>query len=176
MQTASSHIDHNSSLQPLPISRIGTGSFQTPNSYVSSDAWNTGTDENSKISALSAGKDPGELVFSEGICPPRPKSTNGWFRRAVARAKLKMITPHDLRHTAASLALSAGVSVLTLARMLGHKDPSATSECVPTSMWLREHSTTRVHSPDQSGLWAQCRHGLGRTPVSLPATRGSNRP
>jgi len=30
--------------------------------------------------------------------------------------------PHDLRHTCASLARSAGVNVLTLQRMLGHKE------------------------------------------------------
>lgn len=39
---------------------------------------------------------------------------------------MQKITPHDLRHTCASLAVSAGVNVLALARMLGHKDPSVT--------------------------------------------------
>jgi integrase len=42
------------------------------------------------------------------------------------RAKVQDITPHDLRHTCASLAISAGVNVLALARMLGHSDPSVT--------------------------------------------------
>jgi integrase len=41
-------------------------------------------------------------------------------------AGVQAITPHDLRHTCASLAVSAGVNVLALARMLGHKDPSVT--------------------------------------------------
>jgi integrase len=36
------------------------------------------------------------------------------------------VTPHDLRHTAASLAASAGSNVLALAGMLGHGDPSLT--------------------------------------------------
>ncbi|MGO9182220.1 hypothetical protein [Mycobacterium sp.] len=36
------------------------------------------------------------------------------------------VTPIDLRHTAASLAVSAGGNVLALARMLGHEDPSLT--------------------------------------------------
>lgn len=56
----------------------------------------------------------------------RPKSSNGWLTRAVAAARVQPITPHDLRHTCASLAVSAGVNVLALARMLGHKDPSVT--------------------------------------------------
>jgi integrase len=47
----------------------------------------------------------------------------------AARDSLKdfpKVTPHDLRHTAASLAVSAGGNVLALARMLGHEDPSLT--------------------------------------------------
>jgi len=36
------------------------------------------------------------------------------------------ITPHDLRHTAASLAISAGANVLAVSRMLGHKDAAMT--------------------------------------------------
>lgn len=36
------------------------------------------------------------------------------------------LTIHDLRHTAASLAVSSGANVLALQRMLGHKKPSVT--------------------------------------------------
>jgi len=35
-------------------------------------------------------------------------------------------TPHDLRHTCASLAVSAGVNVLALQRMLGHTSAAMT--------------------------------------------------
>lgn len=34
--------------------------------------------------------------------------------------------PHDLRHTAASLEVASGASILAVARMLGHADPSVT--------------------------------------------------
>ena len=44
------------------------------------------------------------------------------FRRAPVRT----FTPHDLRHTCASLAVSSGANVLAVPRMLGHKDPSVT--------------------------------------------------
>ncbi|OJF85034.1 hypothetical protein NS14008_36615 [Nocardia seriolae] len=56
----------------------------------------------------------------------RSKSDDGWFVGAVKRAKVQRITPHDLRHTCASLAISAGANVLVLSKMLGHKDPSVT--------------------------------------------------
>lgn len=57
---------------------------------------------------------------------PRPKPTRGRICGAVKRAKVQQITPHDLRHTAASLAVSAGVNVLALQRILGHKSAKVT--------------------------------------------------
>jgi integrase len=52
--------------------------------------------------------------------------STGWFNRAVERAQVQTITPHDLRHTCASLGVSSGANVLAVSRMLGHKDPSIT--------------------------------------------------
>lgn len=81
-----------------------------------------------ELSVQCAGKSLGDLVFAtpDGRYLPRPKSSNGWFTRAVRAAGVQTVTPHDLRHTCASLSISAGVNVLALARMLGHKDPSVT--------------------------------------------------
>ncbi|MCW2663224.1 MAG: site-specific recombinase XerD [Mycobacterium sp.] len=69
-------------------------------------------------------KAPGDLVFSgpAGGYLPHPKSSGGWFAAAVKRAGVQQITPHDLRHSCASLAISAGVNVLALQRMLGHTE------------------------------------------------------
>ncbi len=70
---------------------------------------------------------PDELVFGDGVhYLPRPKSTDGWFVAAVKRAKVQKITPHDLRHTCASIAISSGVNVLALSRMLGHQSAKVT--------------------------------------------------
>jgi integrase len=44
---------------------------------------------------------------------------------AAARA-YGSVTPHDLRHTAASLAVSAGANVKAVQRMLGHAKASMT--------------------------------------------------
>ena len=78
---------------------------------------------------LMAGKGGDDLVFTAregGVL-----RVSLWRRRVFnpARDSLKDfpgVTPHDLRHTAASLAVSAGGNVLALARMLGHEDPSVT--------------------------------------------------
>lgn len=48
------------------------------------------------------------------------------FTPVVKACHLDPLTPHDLRHTAASLAVQAGANILAVARMLGHKDPSVT--------------------------------------------------
>jgi integrase len=81
-----------------------------------------------ELSAQCAGKTPSDLVFAarDGGYLPRPKSSNGWFTRAVKDAGVQAITPHDLRHTCASLAVSAGVNVLALQRMLGHTSAKMT--------------------------------------------------
>ncbi|MFN8037598.1 MAG: site-specific integrase [Acidimicrobiales bacterium] len=45
-----------------------------------------------------------------------------FFNPAVKAAKLTPLTPHDLRHTAASLFISAGANPWMLAEVLGHTD------------------------------------------------------
>lgn len=42
------------------------------------------------------------------------------FDAAAARAGLAELTPHELRHTAASLAVAAGANIKAVQRMLGH--------------------------------------------------------
>jgi len=53
------------------------------------------------------------------------------FRRDVfddvaAEAGLEGLTPHELRHTAASLAVSSGANVKAVQRMLGHASAAMT--------------------------------------------------
>jgi integrase len=80
-----------------------------------------------ELSVQCAKRNLDDLVFGDGThYLPRPKSTDGWFASAVKRAKVQPITPHDLRHTCASLAVSAGVNVLALQRMLGHTSAKVT--------------------------------------------------
>jgi integrase len=81
-----------------------------------------------ELSIQCRGKARGDLVFPgrDGGYLRRPKSSTGWFQAAVKRAGVQTITPHDLRHTCASLAVSAGVNVLALQRMLGHTSAAMT--------------------------------------------------
>jgi integrase len=83
----------------------------------------------SRLAVRSEGRSAGDLLFpaqSGGFLKRPSYDSTGWFNRAVERAEVQTITPHDLRHTCASLAVSAGANVLAVSRMLGHKDPSVT--------------------------------------------------
>ncbi|WP_137845790.1 site-specific integrase [Microbacterium sp. 2FI] len=78
------------------------------------------------------GKSPDSLLFGDGErYMLLPNSRDGWFAAAVRRAQrlepeFPKVSPHDLRHTAASLAISAGANVKAVQRMLGHASASMT--------------------------------------------------
>ncbi|AZS48399.1 tyrosine-type recombinase/integrase [Microbacterium oxydans] len=76
------------------------------------------------------GKPREALLFGEGLVHmPRPRTSEGsrsWFVTALETAGLPRMTIHDLRHTAASLAISAGANVKAVQRMLGHKSAAMT--------------------------------------------------
>ncbi|MGN6742878.1 MAG: tyrosine-type recombinase/integrase [Amnibacterium sp.] len=79
------------------------------------------------------GKTTAQLVFGDGdryLSTPTVK--DGWFTGARKRAAAQdvtfptALTIHDLRHTAASLAISAGANVKAVQRMLGHASAAMT--------------------------------------------------
>ncbi|KAB8289353.1 integrase [Bifidobacterium ramosum] len=78
-------------------------------------------------------RDAGERVFRDAHGGPIRKQslarTSGWWTRTLVRlgwGEDDWPVPHDLRHTAASLAVHAGANVKALQRMLGHKNASMT--------------------------------------------------
>ncbi|MGV8851725.1 MAG: tyrosine-type recombinase/integrase [Rhodoglobus sp.] len=78
------------------------------------------------------GKGRDQLVFGDGVSHVRqPDARRGWWVSAVrdaraADADFPRLTLHDLRHTAASLAISAGANVKAVQRMLGHASAAMT--------------------------------------------------
>lgn len=86
-----------------------------------------------ELAALMAGKSRDDLVFTGAAGAVLRVST--WRPRIMARAvrdvqahdpDFPTLSPHDLRHTAASLAISAGANVKAVQRMLGHAKASMT--------------------------------------------------
>lgn len=49
-----------------------------------------------------------------------------WFAGAVKRSGVPRVTPHDLRHSAVSFAVSAGANVKSIKKMLGHSSAAIT--------------------------------------------------
>ena len=99
------------------------------------------------ISTASQGKSADMLLCGDGVNHlTQGHAHKGWFMGAVkrvcaaderlaAQAKeleqdeppiMPRVTPHELRHTAASLAISAGANVKAVQRMLGHASAAMT--------------------------------------------------
>jgi integrase len=86
-----------------------------------------------ELAALMVGKSRADLVLTDmrgGVL-----RNSNWrarvFQAAVETCQksdesFPSITPHDLRHTAASLAISVGANVKAVQRMLGHAKASMT--------------------------------------------------
>ena len=58
--------------------------------------------------------------------PMRTGTLYRHWRAICAAAQLQDVRLHDLRHSYASFALSQGETVLTIGRLLGHRDPATT--------------------------------------------------
>ncbi len=75
------------------------------------------------------GKGSEDLVFPGRYGQHQTTPTireNSWLDRALISAGLPSMTIHDLRHTTASLAISAGANVKAVQRMLGHASAAMT--------------------------------------------------
>ena len=54
------------------------------------------------------------------------KNHRCWYKTAIEQSGVPKLTAHDLRHTAASIAVHAGANVKALQRMLGHSSAAMT--------------------------------------------------
>ncbi len=70
----------------------------------------------------------GQWVFpaARGKGPRNKGWLEGFWDTVRAEAGLRGVRLHDLRHTYASIALRQGETVLTIARLLGHRNPETT--------------------------------------------------
>jgi integrase len=71
---------------------------------------------------------PNDLVFigQRGAALRYPVFQHGALNEACARLGIPRLTPHELRHTAASLALASGADIKVVQQMLGHKSATMT--------------------------------------------------
>lgn len=72
---------------------------------------------------------PNAFVFCSALDPYKPiypTEPTRWQSKFVKRNDLPQVSPHDLRHTAATLALESGADLKQVQELLGHRDPSTT--------------------------------------------------
>jgi Phage integrase family len=77
-----------------------------------------------------AGKEPDELVFNgvRGGGPLRAPIFRAGFHVAATAIGIPELHPHELRHTAASLAIASGADVKVVQQMLGHSSAAMTMD------------------------------------------------
>ena len=130
-----------------------------------------------------AGKSKDERVFVSSKAGGVLRNGNfrrGWFDDAAASIGIPGLTPHELRHTCASLAVSAGANVKALQRMLGH---SSAKETLDTYSDLFDEDLDSVAvaldasaAPLNVGkMWAK-RPEPGRAAVKRAKKSASDRP
>ncbi|MFD6355352.1 tyrosine-type recombinase/integrase [Nocardia tengchongensis] len=111
----------------ITVSRSAT--FVTGKGYVETDTKNRTIRAvpvpailGKELAVLLDGLDPDALVFASNKDGYLTSTEFRWvFDQALAQVGLKGVVPHGLRHTAASLAISAGANIKVVQRMLGHK-------------------------------------------------------
>jgi integrase len=105
-----------------------------------------------RLATHIAGRNPDEPLF------PSPKGgllRNSNFRHttfdpAVRRAGLAPLTPHNLRDTAASLAVGSGANVKSVQRMLGHASAAMTLD-VYSGLFDAELDDVATRMDDSAG-------------------------
>ena len=124
------------------------------------------------------GKGRDELLFPDDdgghLKSPHPES--GWFGKAVAASGVPRVPPHDLRHTAASLAVSAGANVKAVQRMLGHASAAMTLDIYADLFDDDlEAVATALDQARSRTVWPKCGHGWakrGHSAVNRPSNNG----
>ena len=81
-----------------------------------------------ELTAQLAGRSARDLVFTtvNGDVLRNRNARRSWFDRSTEAIGQPGLTPHELRHTAASLAVSSGANVKAVQRMLGHASAAMT--------------------------------------------------
>ena len=70
----------------------------------------------------------GKYIFTQdnSLEPMHPTSPTHYFRQFAKRNRIKDFHPHKLRHTFASVAITAGADVVSVSETLGHSDTAVT--------------------------------------------------
>jgi integrase len=105
----------------------------------------------SAVQEGESGSDHNLIFSSSNGSPLRQKTVKREFRRLLAVAGLRPIRLYDLRYTAATLAVAAGVSVKVISDQLGHASISFTLERYSHVLPSVKNSGTHIMIGPQNG-------------------------
>jgi integrase len=86
----------------------------------------------------------GGFVFPGGRREGHLKDLEFFWEQALERAKLRRVRIHDLRHSYASAAISDGVSLYTVGKLLGHKSSKTTERYAHLSREAQREAVQRA--------------------------------
>ena len=111
----------------------------------------------SALSILGAiQRDPqSPYVFPSDDCPSFYQGTKRFWPQVVKRANLPGVTPHTLRHTIGSAAVSTGETLAMTGTLLGHADARSTSIYAHMQQDPARRAADRVVGPIATALGAQ---------------------
>jgi integrase len=115
-----------------------------------------------------AGRSPSDPVFTGARTASYLRNAvfrHGWFDPAAEAIGLTGLTPHELRHTAASLAVGSGANVKAVQRMLGHASAAMTLD-----------TYTDLFDDDLEAVATALDHRAMRTSVANLLPLGPDRP
>jgi integrase len=138
------HLDLNADTATVAANRVHAGPGQVVEGTTKTDRVRTIELDQRTVAALTAWHkrlareklavgeswagdlETGYVVVDETGHPIRPDSLNYAFEKACRAARVPVLSPHGLRHTAATLALARGVPPHVVQERLGHSDISIT--------------------------------------------------
>ena len=128
-----------------------------PRRRISTGRWRSHVRWSTTWPSTWPGKPPEGLVFTSACGAPLRNYNfrSRVFAPAATAIGVPKLTPHDLRHTAASLAVQAGANVKAVQRMLGHASAAMTLE---------------VDAGSSGTTWTPLRTGSTRPPLGLVRT------
>lgn len=112
------------------------------------------------LTEVMAGRTGEDLVFttSRGAVLRRSNWRRDVFDRATSAVDLEGLTPHELRHTAASLAVQAGANVKAVQRMLGHASAAMTLD-VYSGLFDDDLDGVADRLDEQGTVYGSCTEG-----------------
>lgn len=132
------------------------------------------------LARLCEGKTRDQLVFGDGVNHiMTPAHRDGWYFYAKKRSGMPTkLTIHDLRHTAASLAIAAGANVKAVQRMLGHASAAMTLDVYADLFdddldTVAERLDAAVREQSVGDLWGMAPKRGSVTPLDPSVSKGS---